>query len=86
MAIRVNKAGDLKIGNYFESCSFHPCIITNVDSAGIQVAGISLVDGSSHNCNVRHCGLRLLTEDEAQQWKQSGPTDVELPVDERWWN
>jgi len=84
--IRVSKPGDLNVGDYFESCSFHPCVITNIDSTGVQIEGVSLVDNGTQHCNVRHCGIRSLTEQEARQWKQAGPADLELPMGERWWH
>jgi hypothetical protein len=49
------------------------------------VFGISLVDGSTRQCSVRHCGLRKLTPAEAWRWKSRGPADVELGPEGRWW-
>jgi hypothetical protein len=49
------------------------------------VFGISLVDGSTIQCSVIHCGVRKLTPAEAWQWKSEGPADVELEPDLRWW-
>lgn len=85
MPIHINKPGHLSVGTYFESCSFHPYIVSNVDTTGVQIEGISLVDGRTHHCNVFHCGLRVFTEQEAITWKESGPEDVALPLEERWW-
>jgi hypothetical protein len=85
MPTRINQLGSLGIGDYFESCSFHPCLVSSIDSTGVQVEGISLVNGNVHYCNVRHCGLRALSVEEAIRWKLTGPEDVELPLEERWW-
>jgi hypothetical protein len=85
MPTRINQPGSLSIGDYFESCSFHPCLVSGVDSAGVQVEGISLVNGTLHCCNVRHCGLRALSLEEALRWRLKGPEDMELPLEERWW-
>ncbi|WP_371766340.1 hypothetical protein [Massilia sp.] len=85
MPIKLSKAGHLEVGDYFESCSFHPCVVSTIDDSGVQIEGISLVDGTTHCCNIRHCGLRALSKREAETWKDAGPEDVELPLNDRWW-
>ena len=85
MPIGINQPGALSVGDYFESCSFHPCLVTKVDATGVQVEGTSLVNGTVHHCNVRHCGLRSLSVEEANRWKLDGPEDMDLPTEERWW-
>lgn len=85
MPTRLHTPSQLKVGDYFESCSFHPCMVSAIEGDGVQIEGISLVDGTKHYCNIRHCGLRALSRDEAVVWKNSGPEDVELPLEERWW-
>ena len=85
MPLAVNKPGELAVGQFFESCSFHPCLCCEVDSAGVQIEGISLIDGKIHYCNIRHCGLRLLSTEEAIQWKLNGPADKSLAPERQWW-
>jgi hypothetical protein len=82
--VRINQPGSLQVGQFFENCSFHPCVCSSVDEAGVQVEGVSLVNGGIGCCNVQHCGLRLLRPDEAVQWRISGPPDVELSQG-KWW-
>lgn len=85
MAQHVNTPGDLQIGDFFESCNFHPCLCSELDRDGQDVEGISLVDGRLVNCSIRHCGLRRLSVDEAIAWKRGGLPDVELEPKDRWW-
>ena len=83
----VGHPGDLTPGDLFEDCRFHPCLCIEVGDENDPAAvwGISLVDGSASGCDVRHCGLRKLTLDEAVQWKHGGPSDRELEGKNRWW-
>ncbi|MFZ2451474.1 MAG: hypothetical protein WAW36_13240 [Methylovulum miyakonense] len=79
-----------KPGDYYEDCSYHPCICVSVEDDGDSVSGISLVDGSyPRSCSVKHCGLRKLTLDEAILWKQKGPQNLLEPwiplPDRQWW-
>lgn len=69
MADRINSAGKINVGDYFESCSFHPCLCIEVDESGRNIEGISLIDGHIQNCSAVHCGIRKLTIDEAIEWK-----------------
>lgn len=85
MAERVNTPGSINVGDYFESCSFHPCICIAVDVTGRHIEGISLVDGGIQRCNVVHCGIRRLSLEEAISWKLSGPKDTDGMEVERWW-
>jgi hypothetical protein len=91
MARRVNKPGDIRPGDFFEDCAYHPCLCT---SAGFtskrefrkdDVEGISLVDGRIVNCSIRHCGLRKLTLKEAIAWKLSGPKRIPQEIEKKWW-
>ena len=79
---------DIRVGDYFEDCAFHPCLCILVgdgeDKDGVR--GISLVNGSIKSCSVGHCGLRLLTVEEAIYWKLNGPADQVLEEKFRWWN
>lgn len=86
MADRINSAGKINVGDYFESCSFHPCLCIEVDESGRNIEGISLIDGHIQNCSAVHCGIRKLTIDEAIEWKKSGPQEIEdQEVDNQWW-
>ena len=78
---------DIKPGDLFEDCAFHPCICivagSKDDKDGVE--GISLVDGSGRCCSADHCALRLLTLEEAVHWRFHGPSDETLPAKSRWW-
>ena len=71
-------------GDLYEDCAYHPCLCIAVD--GAEITGISLIDGSwPRACDLEMCGVRKLTVAEAWQWKHSGPPDVEIPSEQRWW-
>ena len=79
---------EIKVGDFYEDCAFHPCLCTvaGTDEDKDGVEGISLVDGSSPRCcSATHCGLRILTFEEAVQWKLHGPSDETFEEKERWW-
>src|SRR4051812_17745004 len=89
MPIKVNQPGDIKPGDLFEDCRFHPCLCveggSNDDPNGVY--GYSVVDGTPCGCSIDHCGLRKLTIEEVEHWKYHGPSDVDhslIPV--HWWN
>ena len=87
MPQRVSEPGELRAGDLFEDCRYHPCLCIEAgerdDPSGVW--GISLVDGSPSGCCIWNCGLRKLTVDEAVRWKYHGPPDVELLPESRWW-
>ncbi len=86
MAERINSEGKIQVGDFFENCSFHPCLCIEVDERGINIEGISLVDGHIQNCSAMHCGIRKLTLEEAIDWKKTGPKDIEgQNVSDQWW-
>lgn len=77
-------------GDYYEDCSYHPCLCVSVDDDGDGISGISLVDGSyPRNCSVVHCGVRNLTLEEVVLWKHKGPHRLSEPwtplPDRQWW-
>ncbi len=86
MPIPISSNEDIAIGEYYEACNFHPCLCTSQggDYSGNAIEGISLVDGSILNCNVKHCGLRKLSIDEVIEWKMNGPKDANQEI-EPWW-
>lgn len=86
MALRIQSAEEIRVGDYFESCSFHPCLCIEVDENGRNIEGISLVNGGIQHCSVFHCGIRKLTVDEAIHWKLHGPRELEdREVEQKWW-
>jgi hypothetical protein len=85
-----NELGDLIIcpGQIYEDCAYHPCLCLGVEDG--QVWGISLIDGSQPRCcDLRTCGVRILTLEEAWEIKCRGPADAEAkadyPPERRWW-
>ena len=82
MPEQVSHPGDIQPGDIFEDC--HPCLCYDL-SEGQRIFGISLVDGSTWQCSIPHCGVRKLTPAEAWRWKSRGPADVAFEPGERWW-
>ena len=75
---------DLRSGDYYEDCFFHPCLCTRVD--GDEINGVSLVDGTyPRGCSVGHCAVRKLSIAEALHWKFFGPADQAVPPESQWW-
>jgi len=75
---------EIKVGEYYEDCSYHPCVCIRVD--GDELFGISLVDGSAGRCcSIINCGVVKLSLKEACELRFYGPKDVEIPENERWW-
>ena len=85
MAEKVSHPGDIQPGDVFEGCSYHPCFCYEISDDREHVFGVSLVDGSTIQCNIFGCGVRKLTPAEAWRWKSEGPSDVELEPEHRWW-
>ena len=75
MPTPLNDADEIRPGEFYEDCAYHPCLCTGTDMGTVD--GISLVDGSyPRNCGVPQCGVRKLTFEEAVQWRLHGPPDV----------
>ena len=75
-------------GELYEDCAYHPCLCVGTGEG--MVWGISLIDGSQpRSCDLRMCGVRILTPEEAWEIKCHGPSDVEAradyPPEQRWW-
>ncbi len=84
MPTPVENEADLKPGEYYEDCAYHPCLCVWVDDD--EVLGISLIDGTHpRGCSIFGCGIRKLSLNEALKWKFSGPEDVEIPQEQKWW-
>jgi hypothetical protein len=78
---------EIRVGDFYEDCAYHPCLCVVAGSEGDEdgLEGISLVDGSLRSCSARHCGVRLLTIEEAIHWKLHGPKDQTIAPQKRWW-
>ena len=79
---------ELKPGDFYEDCAFHPCLCTRVD--GYDIEGISLVDGSiPRSCDIVSCGVRKISFEEALNIRFKGPLDPAdrklIAADKRWW-
>ena len=88
MAKLVSSIGEVNEGDYFESTLFHPCICIDASPTNPNIEGISLVDGTLHNCNQIHSGIRKLTLKEAIKWKFEGPQEldnIQLDKTKSWW-
>ena len=86
MPQKVPETGIIVLGDYYESCSFHPCICIEIDETGRNIEGISLVDGGIQSCSVIYCGLRKLTLEEAITWKKDGPKEIDdIQIENKWW-
>lgn len=61
----------IEVGDIYEDCAYHPVLCTLADYEGDELAGISLIDGSSpRSCSPTHCGPMRLTVGEAVAIKQ----------------
>jgi hypothetical protein len=74
MPREIKTTGSLSPGDFYEDCTYHPCLCISVNEGDDEICGISLVDGSSP---------RQLTFEEAVRWKLQGPADVEIDVRKR---
>lgn len=60
------------IGDFYEDCMFHPCLVTYVK--GDDLRGISLIDGSEpRGCSIQYCCPRKLTMKQVLRIKENGP-------------
>ena len=54
--------GDIRPGDIYEDCSYHPVLCTHLAEDGEVLMGISLIDATSpRSCSVVHCGPIKLT-------------------------
>ena len=75
---------EIKPGDYYEDCAYHPCVCIKVDDDDIY--GISLVDGSAgRECSKTHCGVVKITFKEACELRFYGPKNVDIEPKDRWW-
>jgi len=87
MPRHIKSETEIRVGDYYEDCAFHPCLCISVGADGDEdgLEGFSLVNGGVRSCSARHCGVRLLTVEEAIHWKLHGPADQKLEPKDRWW-
>ena|SRR5882724_2632199 len=84
MPTPVNIPKDIRPGDYYEDCYFHPCLCIGVDDD--ELLGVSLVNGTDpRGCSIGHCSVRRLSLAEALHWKFFGPADQVVPDDRQWW-
>ena len=81
---------DIKPGDLYEDCAYHPVVCVEVDMENDSITGISLVDGSQPRCcSFIHCGVRKLTVEQAWAIRLNGPADHEardkIGAEFRWW-
>lgn len=55
----------IKRGEYYEDCASQPVVCTDADYANDLICGISLLTGHLGSCDLKNCGVRKLTPDEA---------------------
>ena len=64
---------DIKPGDIYEDCAFHPVLCTSVD--GDELEGISLIDASMPRaCSIGHCGVIKLSVQDALAARTNWPT------------
>ena len=88
MPIPIKSEEELEVGDFFEDCAYHPCLVVTKGNGTVQ--GISLVDGSfPRDCGGSQCGVRKLTPREAIEWRFYGPPDVPAEIEvtgaQKWW-
>jgi len=86
MPIPIETYAQIKLGDYYEDCAYHPCICVKINAEDDEILGISLVDGTyPRACSIRHCGVQKLTLEEALKWKLYGPENGTICDEKRWW-
>jgi hypothetical protein len=70
MPVPLHSYDQIKPGDIYEDCAFHPCLCISVNATEDELLGISLVDGSyPRACSIAHCGVLLLSIEEALERK-----------------
>lgn len=71
---------ELRSGDIYEDCAYHPVLATYVSYENDEIAGISLVDGSvPRSCSLRYCGVRRLTVREAVELRAARLREMRPP-------
>jgi hypothetical protein len=52
---------EIKVGDLYEDCGYHPVLCTHVDEDDDGLTGISLIDAGSRSCSANFCGVVPLT-------------------------
>ncbi len=89
--LQAYKRLNIKVGDIFESCNYHPVLCLGVDYKADEIWGISLIDGTHPQCcSLVHCGIKRLSPKQAWKIKTHGPLDLEVrdsfSIENRWWN
>jgi hypothetical protein len=87
---RAFKRLQLRPGDIYESCTYHPVLCLGVDYKQDEIWGISLIDGSyPQSCSLVHCGVKKLSLRQARDAKFRGPASLEdrarISKARRWW-
>lgn len=68
---------DIRPGDIYEDCAYHPVLCMTIDVAEDDITGISLTDGSQpRSCWLKHCGVIKLTIDDVAMIKADHPAYV----------
>lgn len=60
-AVTTDQPGEIKPGDIYEDCSFHPVLCTHIND-GDEIGGISLIDASSPRaCSLSGCAVIKLS-------------------------
>lgn len=68
-----NEDEEIRVGDFYESCNFHPCLCIERDEEWDSLTGISLVDGGTYSCSIRSCGAWKMTPLQAMTSRLKGP-------------
>jgi hypothetical protein len=68
-----DKEQEIHVGDFYESCNFHPCLCIERDDEWDGLMGISLVDGKTYSCSINSCGAWKMTPVEAMTSRLKGP-------------
>ncbi|MEV6712719.1 hypothetical protein AB0M48_11835 [Lentzea sp. NPDC051208] len=57
-----DQPGEIRPGDIYEDCAFHPVFCTYIDEDGDEIGGISLIDATAPRaCSLGHCGVIKLS-------------------------
>ena len=69
---RIKSRRDIKPGDFYECCNYHPCLCTEVSED--DISGISLVNGGyPMSCSITHCSSMKMSAREAILSRLCGP-------------
>jgi hypothetical protein len=67
-----DQAGEIKPGNIYEDCAFHPVLCTFND--GDEIRGISLIDATEPRaCSIGFCGVIKLSVEDVIEARRDWP-------------